>query len=101
MEHAPEGKDPDGPSGGGGGEGGDVAETTATTTKERCDALQAMMKDETFDINETPCGPKRWCPLEFALGGEDDPIDDEAVKLVLAVPGVDTNGANSIWGEPF
>ena len=84
MEHAPEGKDPDGPVGGGGGKSGDVAEPTATTN-ERCDTLRAMMKDASFDINTTGCGRYNECALFFALGGEGEPIDEEAVKLVLFV----------------
>ena len=49
--------------------------------------LQAMMKNATFDINTTACGPNRMCTLQFALGGKDDePIDEKAMKLVLAVP---------------
>jgi hypothetical protein len=49
-----------------------------------------MMKDEGFDINKTGCGPYGRTPLSFALGvDDDDPIDEDAVKLVLAVPGLE------------
>ena len=87
MEHAPEEKDPDGPAGGSGEKGGDVAEPPT--------ALQFRMKDEGFDITETRCGPNGWYPLQVALCVENEPIDEEAVKLVLGVPGVDSNAPNS------
>ena len=109
MQHASEGKDPDGPAGGDakdnsknvGGVGEDGGENKSeTATGGRCDALQAMMQDESFDINTTECGPNRRSPLDFALGHGDEPIDEEAVKMVLAVLCVDTNATDK-WGETF
>ena len=44
-----------------------------------------MMKEESFDINKTKCGPNGRCALAFALGVEDDPIHEETVKMVLSV----------------
>ena len=43
------------------------------------------MKEESFDINKTKCGPNGRCALAFALGVEDDPIHEETVKMVLSV----------------
>ena len=60
-EAAPEGKDARG------GDGGDVVEQP--TPVARHDTLRAMMEEDAFDINTTPCGPHRLCALEFALGG--------------------------------
>ena len=65
-----------------------------------------MLKDESFDINLTPCGPGSMCALFFALGEADEAIDEEAVKLVLRVPGVELNattdrGRTSLRGQCF
>ena len=59
------------------------------------------MKDESFDINETECGPQYLRPLLFALGVRDVPgNDEEAVKLVLGVLGVKLNVTND-RGQTF
>ena len=84
---APEGKDT------GGGDGGEVVEQP--TPVARHDTLRAMMEDDAFDINTTRCGPRRRIALDFALGEEDDPIDEDAMKLVLGAPGLDIHVTNS------
>jgi hypothetical protein len=81
SDSALEGKDA------GGGDGGEVAEQPTSVT--RHDTLRAMMKEDAFDINMTPCGPHGESALGFSLSGGDEPIDEDAVKLVLGVPGLD------------
>jgi hypothetical protein len=66
---APEGKDA------GGGDGGEVAEQP--TTVARHDTLRAMMEEDAFDINTTPCGPRGLCALFFALGIGGWPVKEE------------------------
>jgi ankyrin repeat protein len=61
------------------------------TTVVRHDTLRAMMEDDAFDINTTRCGPRRMYALHFALGAGDEPIDEEAVKLVLDAPGLNVH----------
>jgi hypothetical protein len=95
SEAAAEGKDA------GGGDGGEVAEPTPVA---RHDTLRAMMKDDAFDINTTPCGPHGWCALNFALGFGDEPIDEDAVKLVLDAPGLNIHvtgpaGQTVLWDQ--
>ena len=48
--------------------------------------LRAMMEEAAFDINTTSCGPRGLQPLDFALGDKGEPIDEDAVKLVLDAP---------------
>ena len=103
RETAPEGKDPDGPGPGGAaaegkdageGCGGDAGEWTATEA--RYDELGGMMKEDAFDINETPCGPYDRCAFDFACGEKGDPYDEKAMKLVLGVPGLDVNVTSAL-----
>ena len=73
RESAPEGKDRDGPGtcgaapeGKDAGEGNssdDAAEEKDTHTRD--DVLKAMMEEEGFDINATPCGPGGWGALQL------------------------------------
>jgi hypothetical protein len=96
SEAAAEGKDA------GGGDGGEVAEQP--TPVARHDTLRAMMEEDAFDINTTPCGPRGLCALEFALGFGDEPIDEDAVKLVHDAPGLnihltDPKGRTILWGQ--
>jgi hypothetical protein len=112
RENAPEGKYPDGPGPGGaaaegkdGWEGGGGDEGGWAATEARYDTLGGMMKEDAFDINETECmlserynlvGPEVLIALHFALGGENEPHDEKAVKLVLGAPGVDVNVQNHL-----
>ena len=98
RETAPEGKGPNGPGPVGAaaegkdgweGGGGDAGEWTATEA--RYDELEGMLQEDAFDINTTECGPEGWIALAFALGGNDEPHDEKAVKLVLGAPGVHVN----------
>ena len=93
---APEGKDPDapGPAGGAAPEGNDAGEGGDAVTEARHDTLEARMKEDGFDINDTPCGPLGRIPMDFALGGKGEPYDEKAVKLVLGTPGLGINRAN-------
>ena len=50
--------------------------------------LRALMEEDGFDINTSPCGPDDISPIGFALGAGDDPIDEVAVKMVLDAPGL-------------
>ena len=91
---APEGKDT------GGGDGGDVAEQPTFVARHA--TLRAMMEKDAFGINTTRCGPRRMCALGFALGAEDDPIDEDALKLVLDAPGLNIHvtgpgGQTALW----
>ena len=61
------------------GEGDDPGERTAT--RDRCDEMEAKMKEEGFDARTARCGPLRMCPLDFALGDVGEPHDADAVKL--------------------
>jgi hypothetical protein len=36
------------------------------------------MKEDAFDINETPCDPDCRCATDFALGEKGDPYDEKA-----------------------
>ena len=91
---APEGKDT------GGGDGGEVVEQP--TPVARHDTLRAMMEEDAFNINTTPCGPHGLPALCFALGAEDEPMDEDAVKMVLDAPGLNIHllgheGQTSLW----
>ena len=93
---APEGKDARG------GDGGEAVEQP--TSMVRYDTLRAMMEDDAFDINTTPCGPHKESALGFALGARDEPIDEDAVKLVLDAPGLNVHvttpgGETVLWGQ--
>jgi hypothetical protein len=97
---APDGAAPEGKDAGGGD--GEVAEQP--TPVARLVSLRAMMKDDAFDINTTPCGPRGLCALEFALGDWDEPIDEDAMKLVLAAPGLNIHvtcpkGRTALYGQ--
>ena len=68
----------------------------------RHDTLRAMMEEGAFDFNTTPCGPDGLCALEFALGeNKDDPIDEDAVKLVLGTPGLNIHSLTTPGGQTF
>jgi ankyrin repeat protein len=56
--------------------------------------LRALMGEGAFDINTTPCRPRGWRALWFALGVEDEPIDEVAVKLVLDASGLNIHVTN-------
>jgi ankyrin repeat protein len=105
REAAPEGKDPNGPGPDGaaaegkdGWEGGEGDKGGWTATEARYDEMEGMMQEDAFDINTTECGPNGWPALAFALGVENEPHDEKAVKLVLSAPGVDVNAPNH-WGR--
>jgi hypothetical protein len=88
---APEGKDA------GGGDGEVAGQPTPVA---RHAMLRATMEEDAFDINTTRCGPHRRCALNFALGGRDEPIDEDAVKLVLDAPGLNIHATCS-GGQTF
>jgi hypothetical protein len=69
-------------------------------THARDDILGAAMKVEGFDITTTPCGPRGWPALWFALGTKGDDHDADAVKLALAAAGVNVNELTA-RGETF
>ena len=91
CESAPEGKECDGQAPGGaaaegkvGWEGsGDPGELIATA---RYDTLEGMMKEDAFDTKTTPCGPRRRCALDFALGEKGDPYDKRPWSWSLVCP---------------
>ena len=87
-EAAPEGKEGKDT---GGGDAGEVVEQPKPVA--RHDTLRAMMEDDAFNINTTPCGPRGLCALFFAFGARDEPIDEDAVKLVLGTPGLNIHVA--------
>jgi hypothetical protein len=94
SDAAPEGKDA-----GGGDEGEAVEKPTSVA---RHVTLRTMMEDDAFGINTTPCGPHRLYAILFALGRRGDPIDEDAVKLVLDAPGLnihltDSKGKTFLW----
>ena len=86
---APEGK------AAGGDDGGDPGEQQ--TTRRRYDMLWSRKQHHIelekggFDVNISSVGPNGWCALDFALGAEGEPHDEMAVKMVLAMIGVDVN----------
>jgi hypothetical protein len=76
-----------------GGDGGGAAEQS---TPPLHITLRALMEDDAFDINTTRCGPHGFWALEFVLGAEDEPIDEDAVKLVLDAPGLNIHVTNDV-----
>ena len=77
---------------------------TQSETMERCETIGHMTENGAFDINTTPCGPHGECALDFALGIGDEPIDEDAVKMVLGVPGLNVNvtgpeGQTLLWAQ--
>ena len=65
-----------------------------------------MMVRPAFDINRTPCGQLHLRPLCFAVGGEGDPYDLDAVRRILRSPGVDVcvldaKERSVLWAQCF
>ena len=66
------------------------------------ETLVAMMRNDSFDANESECGPHGVFPLGFALGWEDETMcEEDALELVLSLEDVDVNITNGTGVTPL